>query len=311
MVEISASVPRQRFMELNNLALSIHLGSFASEMLGWGFFEPRYWRNYLHTHSCFEVCYAFAGEGQFRVGSEMYTVGNGDVFIARPGVSHEIISAEAQPLGIYFWTYTLTPGAQDAALSDASGKNQSIDNLLTAFMSSPCVVSRRTSSMLRTLELLTEEVAARHPGYPHIINGLVCKLLVDTARAAVDEEALTRSEQPVSRQPDQAVAQMIERYLRDNYWRPISIRDLAAQVHLSERHTSRLFQKVMGETIMSYLTTLRLDIAAQLLLDRQLPVKEVALTVGYPDVRYFITLFRRRKGLTPAAFRQHGGTTFL
>ncbi|WP_236023189.1 AraC family transcriptional regulator [Dictyobacter formicarum] len=304
-------VPRQRFMELNNLALSVHLGSFASEMLGWGFFEPRYWRNYLHTHSCFEVCYAFQGEGQFRVGSEMHTINSGDVFIARPGVSHEIISAEERPLGIYFWTYTLTPSMQDAAAADAPEKSQALDSLLTTFMASPCVVSNRTSSMLRTLELLTEEVAGQHPGYSHIIEGLVAKLLVDTARAAVDEATLARAEHPVSRQPDQAVAQVIERYLRDNYWRPISIRDLAAQVHLSERHTSRVFQKVMGETIMSYLTTLRLDIAAQLLLDQHLPVKEVALTVGYPDVRYFITLFRHRRGSTPAVFRQHGGTTFL
>ncbi|WP_126549482.1 AraC family transcriptional regulator [Dictyobacter kobayashii] len=308
---MSTLVPRQRFMELNNLALSLHLGSFDSEMLGWGFFEPRYWRNYLHTHSCFEICYAFQGEGQFQAGNTIYTVRSDDVFIARPGVSHEIISSEEQPLGIYFWTYTLTPGSQEPAQLDKPEHNRGLDSLLMAFKNSTCVVSNRTAAMLPTLELLTEEIAQRHPGYSHIIEGLVAKLLVDTARATVDEATLALAERPLSRQPDQAVAQMIERYLRDNYWRPISIRDLAAQVHLSERHTSRLFQKVMGETIMSYLTTLRLDIAAQLLLDQQIPIKEVALTVGYPDVRYFITLFHQKKGLTPAIFRQRGGTTFL
>ena len=39
--------------------------------------------------------------------------------------------------------------------------------------------------------------------------------------------------------------------------------------------------------------------------------REALHAAGYPDVRYFTTLFHRRAGLTPAAFRRQRGTRFL
>jgi AraC family L-rhamnose operon transcriptional activator RhaR len=106
------------------------------------------------------------------------------------------------------------------------------------------------------------------------------------------------------------LAGRIEQYLHDNYNRPIKMRDVAAQVHLSERHTSRLFLQVTGTSIKARLTALRVEAASQLLLSGRRPVKEVAEASGFPDVQHFTTLFRRHTGLTPAAFRQRGGTTF-
>ncbi|WP_201379375.1 AraC family transcriptional regulator [Ktedonobacter sp. SOSP1-52] len=276
--------------------------------MGWGFIGPRWWRNYLHTHSFFEVCYAFQGQGLFRFAGVDYAVQAGDVFIAKPGVAHEIISSEEDPLGIYFWSYTLYERA-DAYNAPASG----VDELLRAYLASPSVVSARTTAMLRTLELLTEEGTRREPGYLQVVEGLVIKLLLDTARSVVDTSDLCEPLPTPVRSPEEAVTQTIKRYLYDNYARPITMRDLAAQVHLSERHTARLFRKVTGDSIMDYLTRLRLEMAAQLLLDRQarMPIKEIAQACGYPDVRYFTTLFRQRTGLTPALFRQQGGTRFF
>ncbi|HLL90043.1 MAG TPA: helix-turn-helix transcriptional regulator [Tepidisphaeraceae bacterium] len=98
-------------------------------------------------------------------------------------------------------------------------------------------------------------------------------------------------------------------YLRDNLARPIGVRDIAAQVNLSERHLARTFRAATGRSVLDYLTGLRVDAAAQMLLaDVERPVKQIAATVGYPDVRYFTTLFGRHTGTTPAAYRAAGGT---
>jgi AraC family L-rhamnose operon transcriptional activator RhaR len=53
--------------------LSPDLGGFRAEILSWGFFEPRWWRNHLHGHSFFEICYAYAGRGTFRCLGTDYT----------------------------------------------------------------------------------------------------------------------------------------------------------------------------------------------------------------------------------------------
>ena len=60
---------------------------------------------------------------------------------------------------------------------------------------------------------------------------------------------------------------------------------------------------------MGYVTRVRLEAAEQLLLNHEYAMKQVA-AVGYPDVHYFTTLFRKRRGLTPGVFRQRRGTIF-
>jgi hypothetical protein len=60
------NTPRQRFLDLNAVPIALSLGDFNVDMLHWGFISSEWWRHYLHVHSFFEICYAFAGRGEFR-----------------------------------------------------------------------------------------------------------------------------------------------------------------------------------------------------------------------------------------------------
>lgn len=289
-----------RITSLNRIPLPFTLGGYGGEFLNWGHIDPRPWRNYLHTHSFYEVCYAYAGSGTFRTGGADLPVVAGDLFIARPQDAHEILAEGPDPLGIAFWAYTLVPRDGEA--------NSPVDALLAAFGTAREVVGRAGSAVPLTLHLLEEEIAHPRPGYLQAIDALACKLLLDTCRAVVDLPA-TALELPLPHTtPAQRTAQRIATYLRDNAGRPLTVRDVAAQVHLSERHTERLFRAVMGVSILDYLTAFRMERAAALLLERRLSVKEIAHAVGYSDVHYFTTLFHRHRGMPPATFRRKNGT---
>jgi AraC-like DNA-binding protein len=294
--------PRQRFTDLNSVPLRLGLGSFSADILHWGFIGSDWWRNYLHVHSFFEICYAFAGHGEFKVCGEVYEVKAGDVFIAKPDEPHEIIANKKDPLGIYFWSYTLVPPAKrQTGVSD-------IDTLLRAFLATSQRVQHGMVQMERTLGLLTDEVVKREVGYSQVIQGLLTKLLLDTARAVTNIHV--PSVQMLRSLGDAAVDVML-RYLHDNYDRSVSIQDVAAQVHLSERHARRLFLEATEKTIKQYLTSLRLDVAKQRLLAKDVSVSEIAYSVGFNDVRYFSTTFHNVVGVTPSEFREKGGTRFL
>ena len=302
MSENSLIIQRNRITDLRQLTINLRMDGFTADILGWGFYESEWWRNYLHEHSFFEVCYAYAGRGRFRINGMDTTVQAGDVFVAKPGEPHEIVSSKNDPLGIYFWSYTLVPPVEKQSASDTT-------RLLRSFLTSTQSISNTVPAMQNTLELLTNEIAERQPGYLPIINGLVTKLLLETARAVTETE--TEPASISAHDPTAMVVADIVRYLQDNYQRPVQLREVAAQVHLSERHTNRLFKQVMGMPVNAYLTQYRLQVAAQLLLNHQTSVTEVAYASGYRDVRYFITRFRQHTGLTPAAFRQQGGTRFF
>ncbi len=300
------TIPPQRFIELEGLSLNLKLGKFKGKVLGWGFIKPHWWRNHMHTHSFFEVCYAYQGQGTFHIQGMDYPVEQGQVFVARPGKPHQIVSSGDDPLGIYFWSFTLVPDEETGQLN-----SRGIDALLDAFVSSPRSVATTSTSMPNVLQMLTEEIACKEPGYPQAVEALVTKLLLDTARLVMETPALPEIIEPVICTRSEVVVQNLVRFLADNYNRPLCLKEIAAQMHLSERQVNRLFSKEMGVTIMKYLSTLRLEAAAQLLLERQLSIKDVAQTTGFSDVRYFMTMFRRHTGYTPGAFRLSKGTKFL
>ena len=307
---------QSRFTDLNKLPVSINLGSHTGDFLYWGFFEPKYWRNYLHIHSFFEICYAYQGHGIFRIGDVEKGVESGQIFVAKPGEPHEIISDRDDPLGIYFWSYTLLPAAgaclldhatASANLSSLDHHQRDLNRLLQAFGDSTCWVSNKIGNIPQTLEHLTTEIVDRPLGYSEKIRGFTAALLIDTARAVVDEKILST---PLPESGNEIVEKII-RYLHDNYDRPTQIRDVAAQLHMSERHTSRLFLQAMGVSIQKYLVQLRISIAKQRLLDQSQPVAEIAHTLGYSDARHFSTLFRTHTGMTPTEFRSEKGTQFF
>jgi AraC-like DNA-binding protein len=293
---------RQRFTDLNSVPLRLTLGGFSADILHWGFIGSEWWRNYLHVHSFFEICYAFAGRGEFKICGETLELKQGDVFVAKPDEPHEIIADKKDPLGIYFWSYTLVPPAKRQA------GTHDIDTLLRAFLETSRRLNHDMAQMEGTLELLTDEVIKREVGYSQVIQGLVAKLLLDTARAVTNVHVpATQLLRPLG---DAAVDLMV-RYLHDNYDRPVSVQDVAAQVHLSERHARRLFLGATGKSIKQYLTSLRLDVAKQRLLGEDVSISEIAYAVGFNDVRHFSTTFHGLVGVTPSEFREKGGTRFL
>lgn len=178
-------------------------------------------------------------------------------------------------------------------------------------------MSRTAGPIPAVLDLLAGEAAAPGPAYGEVLPGLAGVLVVDTARAVVGESGTRPRPDPASGSREEQAAARMVRYLQDNFDRAVAVRDVAAQVHLSERQVSRLFRAFTGTTIHAFLVRLRLglEIAAQRLLERSAAeppsLAEIARACGYPDVRHFTTAFRRHWGVPPGAFRVGTGTAHL
>ena len=295
------------FNEISQLPVSARFGGHLAQFLYCGVLARKWWRNYLHMHSFFEVCHVFEGSGTFFINGQEYRVAQGDTLIAKPREAHEIISARQHPLGIYFWAFTLTPDA-DKAIS------RGLDPLYRLMRSFPASSKSivRVEGLEEVLRLMTQEVAHAAPGYLEMINSLAAKAIVDTVRASSSPELMLQEKTAgQSRSFAESVVQTAIQYLGDNLARRFEVRDVAAQVNLSERQLRRVFLRYAGTSILAYLTNLRIERAAQLLLNTDMPIKQIAVAVGYPDTHYFTTLFGRTKGTTPAAFRRAQGTEFL
>ena len=85
----------------------------------------------------------------------------------------------------------------------------------------------------------------------------------------------------------------------------ISITSIAEALSVSEGHLSHLFKKETGCTVLGYLTQYRMQRAMELLKDRSRKIYEVAAEVGYGDVTYFSSIFKKHVGISPSEYQEH------
>ncbi|MEH6518441.1 MAG: helix-turn-helix domain-containing protein [Halioglobus sp.] len=93
-------------------------------------------------------------------------------------------------------------------------------------------------------------------------------------------------------------------WLQDRVGTSISLKALAENLNISPRSLNRRFSAATGLTPQSYLQSLRVSLAKDLLRSSNLAVNEIAWQVGLQDISYFGRLFRRHAGMTPLEYRQ-------
>ncbi|GHF98734.1 AraC family transcriptional regulator [Amycolatopsis bullii] len=91
--------------------------------------------------------------------------------------------------------------------------------------------------------------------------------------------------------------------MRDRYFDPITLSQIAAEVFVSPFHLSRVFAELTGVTPGRYLTAVRLFEAKRLLLTTDLTVADVVCSVGYNSVGTFTSRFTKAVGMTPTQYR--------
>ena len=94
-------------------------------------------------------------------------------------------------------------------------------------------------------------------------------------------------------------------YISKYYAEPITLRSCSDTLGFNESYLSTMFRKSMGMTFSSYVQLLRLNQAAWLLTQTQLPVAEVAVKSGFASIKTFHRVFKYQYGMAPGEYRKH------
>lgn len=92
-------------------------------------------------------------------------------------------------------------------------------------------------------------------------------------------------------------------YIRNNYHKDINLEEVAAQVGLHPVNLSKMFKKETGKKYTDYLNEVRIEASKNLLLRDDLPLVQVAFSVGFNDQSYFSKIFKKIEGVSPNKWR--------
>lgn len=96
-------------------------------------------------------------------------------------------------------------------------------------------------------------------------------------------------------------------YLEEHYMESPALGEVAACAGVSSEYLSRLFKEETGVKFVVYLNNLRLKHALRLLETTNLKVYEVAEQVGYSNLSYFSTVFKKNFGQNPFDYKNNYG----
>ena len=103
------------------------------------------------------------------------------------------------------------------------------------------------------------------------------------------------------------VINRVKKYIRDNLSGDTSLDALGDLVGLSPEYLLRLFKKSEDLTILQYINDLKIIKAKNLIADRELQIKEIAIELGFSSSGYFGRFFKSKTGLSPQGYRDQLG----
>ena len=107
-----------------------------------------------------------------------------------------------------------------------------------------------------------------------------------------------------AKEDEVGIVVLAKKYIHTNFSRKINVGEIAGEVFVSQYHFSRIFKRHTQYSPYQYLMLLRLQYARELMIQKQLSIKEISFRSGFNRVDYFSAAFTKKFKLCPSVYRK-------
>ena len=94
------------------------------------------------------------------------------------------------------------------------------------------------------------------------------------------------------------------KFISDNFYKKISLADVAEYVGLSSGYLQKLFNRERQTSVIEYLLRYRVEQSCKLLIESDKTISEISDVIGFSDIKNFHYAFKRITGITPNEYRR-------
>jgi AraC-like DNA-binding protein len=249
-----------------------------------------------HVHGEFSINIPLGGPLSYRIGDSIESVLPGSVLVIQPGEWHTGVDL-SQGITISVSERSLTALCSAIHLKrDAADKEVSISRF---------VKDERLSSLAQDL---AHEMRHASIGRDIVITSLVNQYLIYLLRGWA-----VPSEQPLQSSRYLPVTEMLRAIEYMNYCpkSSFSLRSISTTIGTSQSRFVALFSASTGSSPLAFYNRILIQKAKQLLVQSDMPIKEVAFTLDFQSEAHFCNLFRTISGTSPTACRSNGSVAPL
>jgi len=118
-------------------------------------------------------------------------------------------------------------------------------------------------------------------------------------------ERFVKNVAQIKRQNIPSIIYRAQEYIYDNLSTVEDVSEIAQNVGCSKSYLMHLFKDTTGISVVEFLTAQKILSAKQLLLFTQLPISEIATSMGYKNQSQLSRTFKKMTGISPLSFRKN------
>jgi AraC family transcriptional regulator len=253
------------------------------------FWAPNDWSIDNHVHDTWEFYFQERGETSWEAGNRAFKVGPGDLLAIPPHTVHRLLRRCDVRHHFFFAAIDLDkvlsrrPSLSPQWLRPRPFELKSVAHLQSSFRQLNQEICRHGAFRCLGLQLTTDYILIE-----------ISRMLLDKSRA----RSLATSHPAVRRALSLLDNAYQERWL---------LRDLARASGVSSHHLAEIFTKEIGIPPHRYLLNLRIERAKEVLRQDNVPITDLAISLGFASSQHFARAFKLATGVSAKAFRKTNG----
>jgi len=228
------------------------------------------------------VKYTVKGKGSLNIHSKLHSLQAGTLSSFSPGIPHQYKANPDDPLEHIFITFL--------------GKEAKHLLIKSTLYTKGALDVPNPDKMLHFFQTILNNGLEKSE-YSQQVNCSYLRILLLELASEIASSEKTAS-------LSEATYKKTKKYIDDNFSKLYSVRQVADHCQINIRYMSRLFKLHNYMSPRQYITRLKMNKAATLLLNSNFTVSHISLEVGYEDPYHFSRCFKKHFGLSPRHYRE-------
>lgn len=262
--------------------------------------HDRYTPPVVHKHDFYELVYIYEGEFVHKIDNAQFLMHTGDICLIPPDVYHS--------LDVCNYSIVLNILVQENTFKNLLFTTLKDNNILSKFFLNSIYSKNvndyiifHTNGDLKIRNIILDmclETINKEKYYTQILHTNLLLLLGLVLRYYEKNCDL-----PLINKKKELENFKIITYIEEHY-ATVTLESLSQIFHYSPQSISHKIKKITGKSFMDYILQKKMQMAASLLINTNIKIKNISEEIGYQNSEHFIRLFKKYFGKSPSIYRQ-------
>lgn len=259
-------------------------------------FEGKY-KDYVEKHDFWEICYVEKGRVSVTLDGKHQALSTGEIIFVSPDTVHTYFSPVGNESRAFVFCFECSSQSLKSlgGMSFVTDAEQSdcLKRIINEYKKTFCINSEGQMELLKNPGFGGQQAIIIQLEYL-----LICLLRMlskekNSGIVFLNEDKFY-----------EGIAKVIIDFFRENIDKKLTLKEICSKVNYSSSFLCKTFKEQTGQTLIEYFNHLKIEQACEQLKTTSIPIAAISRSLGFSEVKYFGSMFRKVMGMSPTQYRK-------